>query len=89
MSDKEYSGSERRNPSPDHDTLVQLVQIISNHVKNSDNHMLKFEEHVREDKDNFDKLIAEQRAAKDFQMKIIGGLLVTSIIIQVYIGFHK
>lgn len=40
----------------DHDTLIQLVQIISNHVKNFDTHTTAFKDHEIKDQDNFDKL---------------------------------
>lgn len=40
----------------DHDTLIQMVQILDNHVKNFDVHSNSFKAHEIQDQTNFDKL---------------------------------
>ena len=44
-----WDGIERRNKATDHDTLIQVVQILTNHVEN-------FNQHVTDDKAAFDEI---------------------------------
>lgn len=43
-------------PGRDHDTLIELVQIIANHVKNFEVHSNAFTKHEIRDQANFDEL---------------------------------
>lgn len=49
-------GEENRNNNKDHDTLIQLVQIMDNHVKNFNTHADTFKAHEIKDQSNFDSL---------------------------------
>ncbi len=51
-----WNGSERRKENTDHDTLIQIVQIMDNHVKNFQTHAEAFRAHEVQDQTNFDKL---------------------------------
>lgn len=49
-----YRGPERRRgQADDHDTLIELVQILTNHVKNFEEHTKRFEAHMADDHTNF------------------------------------
>lgn len=52
----DYTGEERRRSTKDHDTLIQLVQILTNHVDNFNTHSNAFRAHEMQDQANFDKL---------------------------------
>lgn len=54
--EKEWLGNERRQPSKDHDTLIQVVTILDNHVKNFNSHTEAFRAHEIKDQSNFDAL---------------------------------
>lgn len=53
---EDWNGSERRAPSKDHDTLIQVVTILDNHVKNFNTHTDAFKAHEIKDQANFDSL---------------------------------
>jgi hypothetical protein len=52
----EWNGNERRQPTKDHDTLIQVVTILDNHVKNFNMHTDAFKAHEIRDQANFDSL---------------------------------
>ena len=52
----EYQGEERRKTSRDHDTLIEMVQILKNHVANFDTLNESFKTHQIKDETNFDQL---------------------------------
>lgn len=52
----EWKGNERRSPAKDHDTLIQVVTILDNHVKNFNTHTEAFKSHEIRDQVNFDSL---------------------------------
>lgn len=51
-----WDGSERRESTKDHDTLIQMVQILQNHVNNFDKHRTDFSDHIKKDDKNFEFL---------------------------------
>ena len=51
-----WDGKERRNGGSDHDNLTRLIVLLENHVKNFDAHRIEFESHIKEDRENFNKL---------------------------------
>lgn len=53
---EKWLGNDRRTPSRDHDTLIQVVQILDNHVKNFNTHIDAFKLHEIKDQANFDSL---------------------------------
>lgn len=59
-----WDGEERRASTRDHDTLIQIVQIMDNHVKNFDTHVNAFRSHEIQDQVNFDKLRKEVLAVQ-------------------------
>lgn len=55
--DNSWDGTtERRQKAQDHDTLVQMVEILKNHVNNFDMHREDYKEHKQEDKINFKRI---------------------------------
>ncbi len=52
----QWNGPERRKDDRDHDTLITIVQILDNHVKNSTAHEAAFRAHEIQDQTNFEKL---------------------------------
>ena len=51
-----WNGQERRGESKDHDTLIEVVQILKNHVSNFDNLSDNFKAHEQRDEHNFSAL---------------------------------
>lgn len=64
-----WNGEERRKATRDHDTLVEVVQILRSHVNNFDKHQL-------EDKENFKEIF--EKMWKHASLIYIGfGIVVT------------
>lgn len=51
-----WDGIERRQKVQDHDTLVEVVQILKNHVDNFNMHRNEFVKHREEDGVNFKRI---------------------------------
>lgn len=82
----EWDGIKRRKDDHgvnDHDTLIELVQILTNHVNNFNELSNVFKDHVKEDKENF-KILNESR------WKVLGAFALIQIcilpIIMVFIS---
>lgn len=73
---EKWNGEERRLSARDHDTLIQMVQILQNHVENFDKHRDDFTEHSKDDKKNFDFLNRTVWGG-------LGGLAVLEIILRI------
>lgn len=67
-----WNGTERRKPSSDHDTLIELVVILNNHVTN-------FNKHVEDDK----VLEKDIRFATRMIFLALGGLGMLDIIVNI------
>lgn len=51
---KPWDGEDRRiSAAKDHDTLIELVQILRDHVKHFETHMTNYEQHLKDDAANF------------------------------------
>lgn len=72
------SNTDRRKPNTDHDTLIEVVQILNNHVNN-------FDAHAQVDKESF-KEIGDKLDNHSKYIYIGIGIMG---VIQVIIGFHK
>lgn len=48
-----WDGQERRKNLSDHDTMIELVQIMKNHIDNFNEHRKDFDEHKIEDNKSF------------------------------------
>lgn len=80
---KDWDGTERRYSNRDHDTLVELVQILTSHVKNFEDHREAFKTHLTKDDASFEKI---NRNIYMFN----GGLAVINTFIAVFLAwkFH-
>ena len=56
MVQEKWNGHERRKSTRDHDTLIEMVQILKNHVGNFDIHRKDYLTHIGDDKKNFEFL---------------------------------
>lgn len=83
MKDSNWDGVERRFSNRDHDTLVELVQILTAHVKNFEDHREAFKIHLLKDDTNFEKI------NKNMYM-FNGGLVVLNAFIAIFLAwkFH-
>lgn len=51
-----YTGPDRRKHADDHDNLIEMIQIVRNHVNNFELHRKDFDEHKKEDTTSFNSL---------------------------------
>ena len=68
--------TERRGIAQDHDTLVQIIEILKNQVENFDRHREDFKEHEKEDNTNF-KFLRDQIGKHAMYIYIGIGILTT------------
>lgn len=50
-----WDGRDRRKVT-DHDTIIELVQIIKNHVENFESHRESYKDHIKDDSSKFEEL---------------------------------
>lgn len=75
----EWDGDiERRKTPTDHDNLIRVIAILSEHVKN-------FDDHVKEDKDSFQKVGDKLWGHARFIYIGLGAIGV----IELLVGLHK
>lgn len=80
--DKTWDGvTERRRTAQDHDTLIEVVQILKNHVKNCDEDRRIVSQHMIDDNKSFERI---NRNIYMFN----GGLIVVNIGIGILLAFR-
>ena len=80
-----WNGEERRKNNRDHDTLIEVVQILKSHVNNFDKHLERFNEHVDDDNTNFENIT--NKIWQHTRLIYIGiGILAA---LQFIFGLHK
>jgi hypothetical protein len=77
---EKWDGSERRQPIRDHDTLIQMVQILQNHVHNFDDHRKEFKNHEIKDETNYQKLEKVNQGTQKIIWTATGLLLSVQVI---------
>lgn len=66
----DWNGENRRNNDRNqHDTLIRIDVNLSNFMK-------RFDEHVKNDKEDFDRLYLATSSLKSFMNKTLGGMVV-------------
>ncbi len=81
--------TERRQKASDHDTLIQLVEILAAHVKNADQHREDFNKHTIEDRANFKKIDRNMNIALGMLLAFQGfPLFITVINSVIKVGGH-
>lgn len=68
-----WDGIERRDKAQDHDTLIQVVEILQIHVKN-------FDKHINQDEENFKALNRTMYIGIGLVMAIQGLPILSSVI---------
>lgn len=78
-----WNGEERRKATRDHDTLIEMVQILKNLVTN-------FEEHTKDDIIAQTRLADEVKSVREFQFKVLGGIMVCGFIVtNILVWLHR
>lgn len=80
-----YKGPERRNKhDSDHDTLIVMVQILQDHVNNFDKHIQSYQDHVKDDKVQFESIRALLQKILNYKYMILGGFIVINVIFKIF-----
>lgn len=79
-----WDGIERRKKAQDHDTLIQVVQILKNHVENFDKHAAQFEQHVKDDNESFQLLMRKVDLVFRYVYMGLGGVTLFTVLIKMH-----
>jgi hypothetical protein len=85
---EQYTGRERRQPSKDHDTLIEMVQILKNHVANFDSLNASFKNHEIRDENNFDSLRKDNFKIQRVIWLASGAVMAVEALPQILKVFH-
>lgn len=88
MPDKPWDNQERRVETKDHDTLIQMVQILQNHVDNFKNHVSVFDVHVDKDEKSFDNLRKDNQITQRMVWMAAGAVMAVQALPVILRTFH-
>lgn len=77
--------TERRINNRDHDTLIEVVQILQNHVENDTRNWQRFDAHTKEDKENFNSVTVKVDKHAMYIYMAMGAIG----LLQILFGLHK
>jgi hypothetical protein len=80
-----WNGEERRKGNRDHDTLIEVVQILQNHVENDTKNWARFDVHTAEDKQNFTTVTNKVDKHAMYIYMAIGAIG----LLEILFGLHK
>lgn len=83
-----YHGPERRKHADDHDTVVQLLEIMNNHVGNFDTHREDYRRHIIDDNKFFEEIRKNIAGIHRIGWVALGALLALQVLPKVVEVIH-